>query len=157
MNDMKQAVETVEQVARRRYAEFYNRAGMLGDHEGPALRALPDDLRFAIVDEHHRRTDIITEAWGARGEVIDYHDGRFAPAPALSPAQIAQLADQVRDMVVAALTADPGRVSMEGLTEDSEVDLGDGKPPWIARRIVGRRIVIELDPPALADAEGVGA
>lgn len=64
-----------------RYAEFYNRCGMLDDYNGPRLRSLPDAERFAIIDEHRRRTDVIAGAFAERGEVIDYHDPRFEEVP----------------------------------------------------------------------------
>lgn len=64
-----------------RYAEFYNRCGMLDDYNGPRLRALPEAQRFAIIDEHHRRTEAISKAYAERGEVIDYHDPRFETTP----------------------------------------------------------------------------
>jgi hypothetical protein len=71
-------VEEVEE-PKTRYAEFYNRAGMLDDVTGPALRALPAEEYSAIVDEHHRRTDLLAIAT-ERGVVMDYHDPRFEAA-----------------------------------------------------------------------------
>lgn len=60
-----------------KYEHYYNRCGMMLDHERVLFRYLPEAERFALVDEHHRRTDIITEAYAERGEIIDYHDARF--------------------------------------------------------------------------------
>jgi len=69
-----------------RYAEFYNRAGMLTDRAKAALLSLPAAERNAITDEHNRRTEAIAEAWAEKGEVIDYHDPRFALPQQVAPA-----------------------------------------------------------------------
>lgn len=60
-----------------RYTEFYNRCGMLDYHNGRRLQTLPEAQRFAIIEEHYRRTEAIANAYGERGEVVDYHDPRF--------------------------------------------------------------------------------